>query len=166
MVQVYTRTSSGLSAAGQLSGICFGEVTGKPQNTDHPFYVKVRDFIRTHPLDISNPQTRANIYYALISSKFTNSAAEQYFDRICDDAYSVLKTGELQVLYDKITAYLGSDMPMKKLDRLFRERFLITTTVSIFLQEMSTQLMYTLNSFDNETGKYIFQILLDGASQA
>ena len=70
---------------------------------------------------------------------------------------------DLNALYLQICDVIGDEAGMKNLDRLFRERFLIATSLECFLQGMSSTLMYVLTNKDSETSKQVFQLLLDDA---
>ena len=157
----HNMTPSGLSAAGQLSSICVGEVMGRPQNTYNAFYHTARDYIRSHPLFMSDPHTKTAIYTSRLCGEFSMYSAKQFFDKMCEKIRKSVDCDRINELNIRINRHLREEEPMQTLDRLFRERFLISAAMAIYLQGITTQLIYSLSCYDSETRKKVFQILMD-----
>ncbi|MEA4954376.1 MAG: hypothetical protein VB096_02510 [Pseudoflavonifractor sp.] len=64
----------------------------------------------------------------------------------------------LRDLYRTLTALLGSEYELERLNLLLRQRFLIVTPMSAFLQRLTNDLLYSLVSRDIETGKQAVQL--------
>jgi hypothetical protein len=133
----------------------------KTQCKDHPLYELVKKYIDDHQLMYQEPNTKVSIYCSALTSDYLKYAAEQYFEEVENNFKSVLDICDLYGLYVKICGLLGSEEAMESLNLLFQQRFLIATTMAVFLQGMTNQLLYSLTYRDRETSKQVFQLLLD-----
>ena len=158
----YSAASDGFGAAGELIGLCAGIVRGEPMHTDHACFKQVREYIEAHPLAFQEPHTQVSMYCVLLNSNFIKVAAEKYYTEVKNDSMAVLDICDLHELYAKICGLLGGEEAMETLNLLFRQRFLITDTMTVFLQATTNQLLYSLTHRDRETSKQVFQLLLDG----
>ena len=105
------------------------------------------------------------MYCSLLNREFMEFAAKQFYSKVEDESISALDICDLHELYAQICSSLGNEEAMEKLNLLFRQRFLIADTMTIFLQAMTNQLLYSLSYRDRETSKQVFQLLLDGGEQ-
>jgi len=97
-----------------------------------------------------------------MNAEFMHVEAAQYLAEVTDESRTVLDICDLNELYTGICALLDEEEPMKKLNRLFRQQFLITDAMTEFWQGVSNQLVYCLAFRDRETSKQGFQLLPDG----
>lgn len=67
----------------------------------------------------------------------------------------------LRDLYRTICALLGGEDELARLNLLIRQRLLMVTTMSDFLQGLTNDLLYSLTGRDVETGKRVVQIRLE-----
>lgn len=74
---------------------------------------------------------------------------------------NTLDVVRLRDLYRKIGALLGSEDGLERLNLLLRQRFLIVTPMSAFLQGLTGDLLHPLISRDMETGKRAVQLWLE-----
>jgi hypothetical protein len=158
---VHVAASDGFEAASQLNSMCSGIVLGNPKYTDHPFYEQVRKHIQTHPLDFQEPYTKITFYSSELHDRFMKTASERYFTERKEESISVIDICDLHELYANICGLLGSDEPLDRLNLLFRQRFLMVSVMTAFLQGITNQLVYSLSYRDRETSKQVFQLLLD-----
>ena len=161
----YDAASDGFDVAGELIGICAGIVRNEPRHTDHAFFEQAREYIDSHPLSFQEPHTLVSMYCSLLNRDFMEFAAKQFYSKVEDESIAVLDICDLRELYAQICSLLGNEEAMKKLNLLFHQRFLIADTMTVFVQSMTNQLLYSLTYRDRETSKQVFQLLLDGGEQ-
>ena len=70
---------------------------------------------------------------------------------------------DLNTLYESISAAIG-EPSMDKLNRMLREQFLAVPVSSGFAYGLSCALLESLNYQDSETGKKVFQLMMDDLS--
>jgi hypothetical protein len=158
----YQAASDGFDAGGELNSLCLGVIRDGNKYKKHPFYEHAKEYIDAHPLEYQDINTKASLYCSMLAYDFLKVAAEQYFDVVKGNLIGTLNILDLRDLYVKICELLGSEEAMESLNLLFCQRFLIATTMDVFLQGMTNELLYSLDYRDRETSKQVFQLLLDG----
>jgi hypothetical protein len=64
-------------------------------------------------------------------------------------------------LYRTLTAILGDEEDLERLNLLLRQRFLLVTPMAGFLQGLTNDLIYYLTSRDIETSRLAVQLWLE-----
>ncbi|MDD4165347.1 MAG: hypothetical protein PHD66_09150 [Eubacteriales bacterium] len=154
--------SDGFDIAGKLIGICSSIIRNEPMKSDHWFYGQAKKYIESHPLPFQEKHTQVYLYCVLLNAEFMHVEAAQYIAEVADESRAVLDICDLNELYTGICSLLDEEEPMEKLNRLFRQQFLITDVMTAFWQGVSNQLAYCLVFRDRETSKQGFQLLPDG----
>ena len=80
------------------------------------------------------------------------------------DISEVLQNANLSMLYDRISAVVG-EPPMERLNRMLKEQFLAVPASMGFSYGLSCALLDSLVYEDSETGKQVFQLLIDDCSE-
>ncbi len=63
--------------------------------------------------------------------------------------------------YEDICELLGEEESMESFNLLFQQRFLLSDTITVFMQGVSPQIASWLEYRDQETSRQVFQLLLD-----
>lgn len=163
-ILAYEAASDGFETGGILDSLCSGILSGDSQNTDNPFYCEVKSYIDAHPLKFQERATKVSVYSSVLSERCLNRMCKDYYERIELKAHSVLDVCDFRNLYSRISEILGNAEAMENLNLLFRQRFLIVTSMASFLQGTTNELLYSLTYRDKESSKQIFQLLLDEPS--
>lgn len=149
---------SGISGQQKL----FREIlSGKTDSQSHPLFEKAKDCVDSLPLSYQEPFTKTYIYCALLEKDILSFAVNQYLDWKEDAFDEALDMPKFNRLYRNICDLLGSEKDMDSLNILFRDRFMAVTNMMSFIQGFSNDLMFLLTYKDMETGRKIFQLILD-----
>lgn len=154
-------TSSGLDTASELRGICRSIVLGSEHYSKHPFYRHAKAYIEAFPLSNQESSTQEAIYVIALAHDFLEYMASQIIEKQQMELSDIVDFVDLRELYEKISGLLGSEEPMKSINRLFQQRFMLIAPISNFMQGLTSDLLYSLIYRDRETSRQIFQIFLD-----
>lgn len=158
-----TASEDGSEAARMLGFLCADIVLEKGKYKRHPFYQRAKSYIESHPINCEDTSTKSTLYTIALTHDYLEAECEKLLKAQDEWTARTLTHTDLNALYRQICDVIGNEAGMKNLDRLFRERFLIATSLECFLQGMSSTLMYVLTKKDSETSKQVFQFLLDDA---
>lgn len=159
-ILAYEAASEGFKTGEMLNGLCSGILSNESKNTDHPFYDVVKAYIEAHPLKYQERSTKVSVYFSVLIERCLDSMCEEYYKRIETNIYTELDVCDFLNLYNRISDMLGGEEAMEKLNLLFRQRFLIVTAMTSFLQGITNELLYSLSYRDRESSKQVFQLLL------
>jgi len=157
---LYDAAERGFSASSELRHLCLSVMDGKADCADHPLYEKVREYIGSHPLEYLEVPTKQSLYCIALAGDFLEHTAAEYYQRQKEKQREVFDIVYLRDLYRKISAMLGGEEQMERLNLLLRQRFLIVTPIQGFLQGLTNDLLYCLTHRDVETSKLAVQLLL------
>lgn len=129
----------------------------------HPFYPVVKQHFEVHPDHSAQRYTVVNRHYALLAQAFLRHTLSQYLEDEREKLHRAFHDTELNTLYESIAAVIG-EPSMEKLNRMLREQFLAVPVSSGFAYGLSCALLESLNYQDSETGKKVFQLLMDDRS--
>jgi len=158
-----TASEDGSEAAQMLGFLCTDIVLAKGKCKRHPFYQRAKSYIESHPIDCEDTSTKGALYTIALTHDYLEAEVSRFLREQDQHLKSPLDRVDLKELYRQICDVIGDEAGMKNLDRLFRERFLIITSLAGFLQGMAGDLMSELTYKDRETSKQVFQLLLDDA---
>lgn len=159
---LYDAVERGFRAMSELRHLSLSVIDGKTDCADHPLYEKVKEYIDSHPLEYQERATKQSLYCIALTGDFLEHAATDYYQRQKEKQQEVFDIVDLRDLYREISAMLGGEDEMEKLNLLFRQRFLIVTPMAGFLQGLTNDLLYCLTYRDAETGKLAVRLLLEG----
>lgn len=148
----------GFAAASELRRLCRKIMDGKTDCVGHLLYERVRAYISEHPLPYREHVTRHNLYCIALAENYLEYAAGKYRQEQKEFLQKTLDIFHLRDLYSKIGALLGGEDEPERLNLLLRQRFLIVTPMSAFLQGLTDDLLRSLVSRDIETGKRAVQL--------
>jgi len=121
----------------------------------------VKEYIDSHPLEYLEVPTKQSLYCIALSGDFLELAAAEYYQRQKEKQREVFDIVYLRDLYRKISAMLGGEDEMERLNLLLRQRFLIVTPMAGFLQGLTNDLLYCLTHRDVETSRLAAQLWLE-----
>ena len=137
--------------------------TGTEVETN-PFYPEVKRHFEERPDQSAQRFTVANRHYALLSEEFIQYAMSRFLSDKKEIITEVLQNADLNMLYDRISAAVG-EPPMERLNRMLKEQFLAVPASMGFSYGLSCALLDSLVYEDSETGKQVFQLLMDDCSE-
>ena len=143
------------------------ELTGADTDREnHPFYPVVKQHFEADPDHTNQPTQRytiVNRHYALLAQAFLRHTLSQYLEDERAKLHRAFHDMDLNTLYESISAAIG-EPSMDKLNRMLREQFLAVPVSSGFAYGLSCALLESLNYQDSETGKKVFQLMMDDLS--
>ena len=153
-------SEDGVETAQILRFICTDIILGKERFINYPFYQNAKSYIESHPIDCEDTLTKGALYAIALTHDYLEAEGNRFLHEQDQQLKSSLDRVDLKELYRQICDIIGGEAGMKTLDRLFRQRFLIITSLAGFLQGMAGDLMFELTYRDRETSKQVFQLLL------
>jgi len=154
-------SENGVETAQILRFICTDIVLGKERFINYPFYQNAKSYIESHPIDCEDTITKGALYAIALTHDYLETEVKRFLHKQEKQLKSSLNCVALNEVYRQICDVIGDEASIRNLDRLFRERFLIITSLAGFLQGMAGDLMFELTYHDRETSKPVFQLLLD-----
>lgn len=155
-------TADGFNAGSDLYGLCQGIVNGDNDHREHPFYETALTYITAHPLPGLERQTRAWTYFVPLFGKYLEYAAAKYALETEAKAQELTDVDKLDRLRVRIMAELDDqDALFETMLLKFKRCFVYASTMSAFLNGATYQLIEALSHCDQDTGRRVFQILLD-----
>jgi len=161
LAQIDNVTTISTNAGFALVEICTGIVYGEEKRTEHPFYPYAKTFIEAHPVRFQEPLTKVAIYWSLLADKYYETECKDFSDKIIELFYSELDFPLMDKQYQNICNLLGEEESMVSFNLLFQQRFLLSDTITVFMQGASPQIASWLEYRDQETSRQVFQLLLD-----
>ncbi|MFT8888900.1 MAG: hypothetical protein ABF904_08800 [Ethanoligenens sp.] len=174
--------SDGYEASSELRDLCFYALDAASgdssphkhrsfQLTDtdaeaetHPFYPEVKQHFEESPDQSAQRFTVVNRHYALLSEEFLQYAMSRFLSDKKENITEVLQNADLNMLYDGISAVVREPL-MERLNRMLKEQFLAVPASMGFSYGLSCALLDSLVYEDSETGKQMFQLLMDDCSE-
>ena len=160
-VLLYNAVESGFNLTSELHHLCQSVMKGKSDCTDHPLYDRVKEYIETHPLSYLEAPTKVNLYCIALMDSFLEYAAEKADKKQRECVRPAFDIVELRDLYRQITAMIGREEKMERINLLFRQRFLIVTPMAGFMQGMTNDLLYLLTERDPQTNQLAVSLWLN-----
>lgn len=143
------------------------ELTGAETDwKKHSFYPVVKQHFEDYPDHLDHPDQRytvVNRHYALLAQAFLRNTLSQYLEDEREGLHRAFHDTELNTLYESIAAVIG-EPSMEKLNQMLREQFFAVPVSSGFAYGLSCALLESLDYQDSETGKKVFQLLMDDRS--
>ena len=148
-------SEKGFYATRELCQVMTAVLDNRP--IEHPLYEEFCEFINNNPLPYQESVTRSNIYFILHISRYSDHAAKAYWNELWPDR-GKLDRVRLRELYDNICVMLGSEAEMERLNLIIRQRFLIVTPMTGFIQGLTNNLVQTMMVMDPETRRYCYEL--------
>ena len=152
---------AGLDSASELRRLCGDVLDNKTDCSGHPLYGTVKAFAESHPVSFQEDESRLDYYCTHLIGEFTAYVAECFS---LDKRNALSRTADIVTirdLYRKISAIIGGEEQLERLNLLIRQRFLIVTPMAAFVQGLTTDLLLNLTYRDPESDKQIFQLVPD-----
>lgn len=108
------------------------------------------------PSKFQEKTTCDNLHVIEFTNDFFVNAIEEHKKKCCDRISEEVDIFYIRQLYDEICKRLDRETEMEQLNFIIQKKFLITSSMSIFAQGLSENLMHSLTYRDIETNKPIF----------
>lgn len=164
-VLAYEAANDGFKRGSELRSLCFGVIDRDDTEKDHPLYATARNILitRMDTLCYQERRTRMNLLYAFLSDDFLPFVVEHFLQEVDEKLNDACDFPTLDDLFGRICEMAGESQ-METLNLRLKQRFLLAPLVTVFVQGVTSELLYCLISRDNETSRQVFQILLDSIS--
>ena len=179
----YDAASTGFEESAKLRNLCFhamdsrfAEEAQQPrhlefqltdvrkESQEHPFYPVVKRHFKEYPDKLRQRFTIVNRHYTLLSQAFLKSALTSFLDEEEEKISGAFDILELNELYAKISDIVGEPL-MEQLNLMLKEQFLSVPVCIGFAYGLSCALLDSLVYRDSETGKQVFQLLMDECTE-
>lgn len=117
--------------------------------------------METHPLSYLETHTKLNLFCIALMDSFLEYAAGQADKEQKERLQSIFDIVYFRDLYRQITALIGGEEKMERINLLFRQRFLIVTPMAGFMQGMTNDLLYSLIERDSQTNQLAVSLWLN-----
>lgn len=158
----YDSATGGFECISGLREMCRDVICGEKRNTNRPFYEQVEDAIGSDPLDCHGEQTKISLYTVLLSGNYIEAMVENFRRKLQSDLLEGLDLVRLQKLRGELCDELGGTDEMDRIDRLFRQSFMVVLPLACWLQGVADALLGDLISRDRESDRLNFQLLFEG----
>ena len=158
----YDTATEGFQCISELRETCRDVIRGEKQNTDRPFYEQAENFIGTNPIDCREVSTKISLHTILLSGNYIEAMAENFRKKLQSDLLEGLDLVRLQTLRGELCDELGGAEEIDRIDRLFRQSFMLVLPLACWLQGVADALLGDLISRDRESDRLNFQLLFEG----
>lgn len=169
----YQAAEAGYEESDKLRSLCFRAMesrSGSQASDDkkevekHPFYPVVKRHFEEHPDTLRLRYAVVDRHFAMLSQEFLQFALIRFVQEEKDKIYRAVDYVTLNEFYAEMAAIVGEPL-MERLNRMLKEQ-LISVPVSIgFAYGLSCALVDSLAYIDKETGKQVFQLLMDECAE-
>jgi hypothetical protein len=158
----YDAADEGFQSGGKLQNLCFHVLDGTEPEKEHPLYGRAKEVFAEQKvlLPYQERYTRLCLLMFPLADEMMAYATAMFLEDRENALNGVVDEIRLQELYKQISHLAGESM-MEELNRRLRQRFLIATQVAVFAQGLTDDLLNGLTYRDQETGRQMFQLLLD-----
>jgi len=160
-VGIRDAADAGLDSASELRQLCGDVLDGKTDCREHPLYETVKTFIQSHTVSFQEDESRLDYYCVCLIGEFTSYITGRFSLGKRNILSRTSDIVTIRDLYRKISAIIGGEEQLERLNLLIRQRFLIVTPMAAFLQGLTTDLLLNLTYRDPESDKQIFQLVPD-----
>ena len=160
-VPISNAADKGFHLTSELNFLCQSVMKGKADYAEHPLYDKVKEYIETHPLSYLETHTKLNLYCISLMDSFLEYAAGQADKEQKERLRCIFDIVDFRDLYREITALIGGEEKMERINLLFRQRFLIVTPMAGFMQGMTNDFLYLLTERDSQTNQLAVSLWLN-----
>ena len=130
-------------------------------DTDNPLRETMAASVGAHPLGLQEHYTITAFHCCEKAGDILTYVTERFIHKQELEIGPLTDIPLLLETYRDIWGDLGGEEPMEKLNALFVQCFMPVTPMLAFLQGFTTDLIYNLMGRDRESGRLIFQIMLD-----
>lgn len=165
----FQAAEAGYEESDKLRSLCFRAMESRSgsQGTDdkkelenHPFYPVVKKHFEEYPDTLQLRFSVANRHFAMLSQEFVQFALTKFVKEEKDKIYRAVDYVAMNEFYAKIAAFVGEPL-MERLNRMLKERLLAVPVSIGFAYGLSCALVDSMAYVDKETGKQVFQLLMD-----
>lgn len=155
----YEAAEQGFESGSELQDLCNDILNGADNKKEHTFYQIVKESFANKKYDFQESITLINLHSVSLADAFLEYATQalQLEQESILDSMDDIK---LRELYNKIILAVDEKL-MEQLNNALKERFFITPVITVFMQGLTNDLLYSLTYRDNETGRQIFQLIMD-----
>lgn len=165
----YQASEAGYEESDKLRSLCFRALesrSGSQASNDkkeleqHPFYPVVKRHFEEYPDSLRLRFSVVSRHFAMLSQEFLQFALTRFVKEEKDKIYRAVDHVALNEFYAEIAAIVGEPL-MERLNRMLIEQLLAVPVSIGFAYGLSCALVDSLAYVDKETGKQVFQLLMD-----
>lgn len=159
----FEAAEEGFGRSNDLRKLCFSVLDGTEKEKDHPLYSRAVNIHleKREMMQYQERQTKMNLFYTIMFDEFLPLAVGQYLEEAKENISNAYDRPTFLSLYRDIVEEAGEPL-MESLNLRLKQRFLVAPLVSVFVQGLNNDLLYSLTTRDRETSRQVFQLLLDG----
>jgi hypothetical protein len=169
----YQAAEAGYEESDILRSLCFLAMESrsrlqvaddKKELEKHPFYPVVKNHFEEHPDTLRLRFSVVDRHFAMLSQEFLQFALPRFVKEEKDKIFRAVDNVALNEFYAEIAAIVGEPL-MEQLNRMLIEQLLAVPVSIGFAYGSSCALLDSLVYVDKETGKQVFQLLMDECSE-
>jgi hypothetical protein len=153
--------SNGLDDSMELRGICRNIISQTGNYSSHPFYTHAKAYIESHPHQFCEFSTKEALYVIALTHDFLEYKVNLLIKKEEKALSEIIDIIEIKELFYRISGLLGNNDAMRRINKLFCQRFLVITPTASFIQGLTSDLIFSMGERDRETSRQLFQIILD-----
>lgn len=153
--------SHGYDAVMDLNSMCSDCISEDFSHEREAFLNRVRALVDSLPLPFEHKAIKRDVYVLLIQGEYYQEKFGERHGYDAGEMRLVADEVKLHVLADDISAALGSEEYIDRLNDLFLRRFVAATYEAMYMQGVVTSTAFALNSRDPDSGKMTWQLLLE-----
>lgn len=143
-------------AVSDLRSLCSSVRDGS--GSDHPFYPALQQYINNHPCPAES--VYVDYYSAAISQEYAAFLLNRHVEN-SEAAISELLTGQETAAIENELEKLVGPAKLEELRVLIYRRLIVVPSSRLLLQHIADQLIFNLITQDNESGRYVFQMMFE-----
>ena len=147
----------------KLYFLCKNIVEYKPIEKQDELYKKVYNYIATHHLPYKESDTRFKLYMLFLVDDFTDIFIEKIHNEIDRNFIVNSNSDVIKDNFERISKKVG-EQKMENLNTIIKKKFAMPTIFDIFRRAVGRNLLYYLNSKDQQTSKQNFQLILENSN--
>ncbi len=146
------------SAACELREICRDILLDAEREQKSQYYRKAEEYIHSHPLEYQEIHTKTNLYFIELFPEWLELSVNKFLLEQSEADYRPSDIVDVRAGGRELSELLNED-DVSRLNQLLQQRFLPQPPVNIFVAGMINDYAGTLVCRDEETGRFLFQLL-------
>jgi hypothetical protein len=126
----------------------------------HPLFETFKQYLTEQNQGCQEKPTRDGLCVIALASDFFCYAIEKYEKDCCDKIRADVDICNVRQFYTDICKMLGGDGLMERLNFAIRQRFVVVSSMAIFAQGLTANLLCSLTDRDIETGRTMLSLSL------
>lgn len=159
---VYDSADFGFQLTCDLRSLCISVLDKTDTHKDHLLYEKALEVLNSRKsiFEFQERHTQYSLLFLALADDFLTLIVPDYIQKERRNLHCVLDIVRFQNLYSDISAFVSED-EMDHLNQLLKEKFMVSSMLSAFIQGFNDELIDIILTIDIETNKKMFQIEFD-----